>query len=33
LSISLELQEIDPEFSFKQNNLHALVKQRKEGQE
>ena len=28
LAISLEMQEIDPELSFKQNNLHNIVKQR-----
>jgi 5-carboxymethyl-2-hydroxymuconate isomerase len=33
LSISLEMQEIDPMLSFKQNNLHDLVKQRRAGQE
>jgi 5-carboxymethyl-2-hydroxymuconate isomerase len=29
LGISLELQEIDPEFSFKKNNLHEYVAARK----
>lgn len=28
LSIGLELQEIDPELSFKHNNLHEIVKKR-----
>jgi 5-carboxymethyl-2-hydroxymuconate isomerase len=28
ISISLEVQEIDPTAAFKKNNLHALVKQR-----
>ena len=28
LGISLEVQEIDPELSFKKNNLHAYVKNR-----
>ena len=28
LAISLEMQELDSELSFKQNNLHAIVKQR-----
>jgi len=30
LSISLELQEIDPVLNFKKNNLHELVKTRQE---
>jgi 5-carboxymethyl-2-hydroxymuconate isomerase len=29
LAISLELQEIDPEMSFKKNNLHDYVERRK----
>lgn len=29
LAISLELQEIDPEVSFKKNNLHEYVDRRK----
>ncbi len=28
LGISLDVQEIDPELSFKQNNLHDYVKSR-----
>jgi 5-carboxymethyl-2-hydroxymuconate isomerase len=28
IAISLELQEIDPNTSFKKNNLHAIVKDR-----
>jgi 5-carboxymethyl-2-hydroxymuconate isomerase len=31
LAISLELQEIDPNTSFKKNNLHAIVKDRAAG--
>jgi len=29
LAVSLEMVEIDPRFSFKKNNLHECVKQRK----
>ena len=32
LSLSLDLQEIDPELSFKHNNIHDYVAQRKERQ-
>ncbi|MDB5094494.1 MAG: hypothetical protein JWO85_2595, partial [Candidatus Eremiobacteraeota bacterium] len=28
LGISLDVQEIDPELSFKKNNLHDYVKKR-----
>lgn len=31
LGIALEMQEIDPVLTFKQNNLHAYVKQRQAG--
>ncbi len=31
LGISLEMQEIDPAFSFKRNNLHEFVKARQAG--
>jgi 5-carboxymethyl-2-hydroxymuconate isomerase len=30
LGISVEMQELDPELSFKKNNLHELVKARRE---
>jgi 5-carboxymethyl-2-hydroxymuconate isomerase len=30
LGLSVEMQELDPELSFKKNNLHELVKARRE---
>ena len=33
LGISLEVEEINPDLSFKQNNLHAIVKSRLAAQE
>lgn len=33
LGISLEVQEIDPEVSFKKNNLHEYVSARQRGEE
>jgi 5-oxopent-3-ene-1,2,5-tricarboxylate decarboxylase/2-hydroxyhepta-2,4-diene-1,7-dioate isomerase len=33
LAISLEVQEINPAFSFKQNNLHSIVPERAAAQE
>lgn len=30
LGISLEIQEIDPDLSFKKNNLHEILKSRKQ---
>jgi 5-carboxymethyl-2-hydroxymuconate isomerase len=33
LGISVEMQELDPELSFKKNNLHAIVQARQSAQQ